>query len=173
MSVVWHKIATAVIRDYQRSAPVDVLGIADHLGLSVRYERLGPKVSGKLLRDSSRGGPSGYSIVVNKDHSRRRQRFTIAHEIAHFVLHRDLIDKGMVVDNELYRSNLPSELETQANRFAANVLMPYSLIKELMNQGKYGTAELADALDVSAEAMSIRLNRAESIQPVSAMAYDR
>ena len=49
---------------------------------------------------------SGYAIFVNKgDRYKTRQRFTIAHKIAHFILHREAIGDG-IVDDALYRSGL-------------------------------------------------------------------
>jgi Zn-dependent peptidase ImmA (M78 family) len=34
-------------------------------------------------------------------HHPNRQRFTLAHEIAHYVLHRDLVENG-IVDDTMY-----------------------------------------------------------------------
>src|SRR3546814_3235070 len=71
-----------------------------------------------IRKDAERGGESGFAIYVNGSHPRVRRRFSIAHEIAHFALHRNLIGDG-VTDDAMYRSNLSSAVEVQANRMAA------------------------------------------------------
>jgi Zn-dependent peptidase ImmA (M78 family) len=103
------------------------------------------------------GGPSGYAIFVNYTHPRGRQRFTIAHEIAHFVLHRDLIGDG-VEDDALYRSKLSEWYETQANRMAADILLPAELVRESYSvYGIKSLAGLSTRFDVSGDAIRIRL----------------
>lgn len=83
-----HADAEAIIRRHQRTAPVDILAIARDMGVAVYTDMLGPEVSGLIRRDqSAEAGPSGYLILVNQDHPLNRKRFTVAHEIAHFVLH--------------------------------------------------------------------------------------
>jgi len=144
-----------VIAEHQKTAPVNVESLARALGLKVYRARLEDGVYGKLIRDSEHGGTSGYSIYVNTFDAPVRQRFTIAHEIAHFVLHRDLIDSE-IVDRQMYRSNLGNVYETQANRLAADILMPASLVRKEF-QACRDAASLARRFDVSAEAMEIRL----------------
>src|SRR3546814_7195870 len=73
-----------------------------------------------IRKDAERGGESGFAIYVNGSHPRVRRRFSIAHEIAHFALHRNLIGDG-VTDDAMYRSNLSSAVEVQANRMAADI----------------------------------------------------
>lgn len=86
------------------SAPVDLQGMADALGLSVNVSaKLPMDVSGSITRSAS--GKAGYHIDINAAHSLNRKRFTLAHEIAHYLLHRDLIGDG-IEDNGLYRSRL-------------------------------------------------------------------
>jgi hypothetical protein len=143
-----------------RGAPVDVERLAFDLGLNVhRDASLGPETSGKIVRaPPTFGGSAGYAIIVNYTHPRSRQRFTIAHEIAHFVLHRDLIGDG-VVDDEQYRSTqLNDWYETQANRLAADILLPADLVREAYNiDGIKSLGGLATRFDVSIDAIRIRL----------------
>jgi hypothetical protein len=149
--------ADEIVRRHQRAAPVRVMEIAVELGLAVwRSPGLGKNVSGKLFRDAEHGGPSGYSILVNAAEPYVRQRFTMAHEIGHFVLHLDKIGDELV-DNTFYRSRLSNALEAQANQYAADILMPFALIDTLMNGGLSEPDELAEALGVSPVAMKIRL----------------
>ena len=93
-----------------------------------------------------------------------RQRFTLAHEIGHMLLHRDRIGDG-IVDDILYRSSLSDTLEAQANRLAADILMPYPLIMEKLHEyedivdeeRKYES--VARDLEVSTTALKIRLGK--------------
>lgn len=118
---------------------------------------LPPTVSGKIFRDPINGGPSGFSIGVNAVEGNERKRFTIAHEIAHFLLHRAKLEHGDLTDDTMYRSGLSTEEEAQANNFAAQILMPYPLIQALINSGVKDVDALAERFQVSKAAMRIRL----------------
>src|SRR5579883_920382 len=146
--ILWH---------HQRTAPVDVVAFAKALGLSVWEDDLENDVSGKIQKDPVNGGRAGYSIIVNATEGLRRKRFTIAHETAHYLLHRDAMGAS-VIDDVLYRSKLSNTLEVQANRLAADILMPYSLIEEAMQNGTRDVEDRANLFKVSPAAMSIRLN---------------
>ena len=107
-----------------------------------------------------------YVITVNENHSKVRQRFTIAHEIGHYILHRNKIGDG-ITDNKLYRSstcgrfrnlNIGGKEETEANQLAANILMPFELIDQLIRQGFKLPEKLAEKLEVSTQAIKIRLD---------------
>jgi Zn-dependent peptidase ImmA (M78 family) len=144
-----------IIERFQQQAPVDVMGIAEALGLRVWEDDINP-YSGKITRDSEHGGPSGYSIIVNAMEPTNRKRFTIAHEVAHFILHSDELLNGDI-EETLYRGGLSDKMEAEANKLAADILMPLSLIERLIAQGQSSIEELADALEVSKTAIGIRL----------------
>ena len=102
--------------------------------------------------------------VNNKQHPARRN-FTIAHELGHFVLHKDSI---MFVDKEvmLLRDNVSKTgeklKEREANAFAASLLMPQIFleteIEKLVSDPRRTPVKyLADIFKVSELAMSIRL----------------
>ncbi len=62
-----------------------------------------------------------------------RKRFTMAHELGHFILHKDLIGNGVDDNKEykkLYRTNnkITNAQEAEANDYAAKVLMPEEAI---------------------------------------------
>jgi hypothetical protein len=145
-----------VIASYQTNAPVDVVKLADSLGIKVWQMRLPEGVSGKIFLDPLNGGPSGYSIGVNGEDPFTRKRFTVAHEIAHYVLHRDHIGSGLT-ENAMYRSKLGTREEVQANKLAADILMPYPLIQKLAKEGVNSIESMAARLQVSVAAMKIRL----------------
>ncbi len=146
-----------IIAKHQIQAPVDIVAIANDLGLNVWAMDLPGSVSGKIFRDPINGGSSGFSIVVNSAHSTVRQRFTVAHEIAHFILHRQKLESGDLVDDAMYRSGLSNKDETAANRMAADILMPFALIRSLISAGIRDPQSLAAKLQVSLPAMKIRL----------------
>jgi Zn-dependent peptidase ImmA (M78 family) len=146
-----------IINQYREKAPVDVKAILKKLGIKVHEVDLGKSISGAI--EKSRGGV--YTISVNSADSLTRKRFTMAHELGHYMLHRDKIGDG-ITDNRMYRANeancrIGSKEETQANQFAANLLMPKELIESLQVQGIKDEGELAEILSVSLQALNIRL----------------
>lgn len=145
----------ASIESFQKSAPVNVVGLAKELGINVFKDDLEAGISGILRKDSEIGGASGYVILVHRAHHPNRQRFTVAHELGHYFLHREQI-YGELKDDEFYRA-LPGPLETEANKFAADLLMPYELIDSLAKEGIIGLEELSAELQVSRQALAIRL----------------
>ncbi|MGH6829002.1 MAG: ImmA/IrrE family metallo-endopeptidase [Rhizomicrobium sp.] len=149
--------ARQIIAKSQKTAPVQVVPIAGAFGLKVYTANdWDDEISGMIVRDAERGGSSGYAVYVNGKHALVRRRFTIAHEIAHYVLHRSLIGGG-VQDDALYRSKLSSAVEAEANRFAADILMPWRLLNEEIGKGNNNVEALARAFNVSKSSMSIRL----------------
>ena len=147
----------AVIRKFTRKAPVDIVGLSRALGVEVRQGNLGDN-SGMIFRDLARGGFSGYSILVNSTDSRVRKRFTLAHELSHFLRHRNRIINRLV-DDRMYRSSLGDTREAEANQLAADLLMPRRLIGQFRQSGLTNVKELASRFEVSVEAMEIRLGR--------------
>jgi len=140
-----------VIRAHQREAPVRVGALARALGLEVRNADLQMGISGQLTERDGK-----WVIRVNRHENKKRQRFTVAHEIAHFILHRDQIDSELT-DDTFYRSGLSERKEVEANKLAAEILMPWALISQVTAEEGKTTAELADELRVSEVALKIRL----------------
>jgi Zn-dependent peptidase ImmA (M78 family) len=147
-----------IVHKYVKKAPVDIVGLAKELGVKVwESGKLPDNISGKLFKDRQNGGRSGFSIIVNAKESLYRKRFTVAHELAHFILHKNKLDEGEVTDDTLYRSDLSSEDEREANGLAAQILMPVELIKELKRSGFKDVESLAKVLQVSVPAIKARL----------------
>lgn len=152
----------ALIQQHHGDVPVPVMQIVSDLGLGPDREALPDNISGAIRMRSD----GNYRVVINTNHSNVRQRFTAAHELGHYIYHRDLLGQG-VGDTRAYRAegtSMPNPAirpihERQANAFAANLLMPMASITRLMNQGIVGTRDLALRFDVSEEAMRIRLGR--------------
>lgn len=166
---------TDAIRRAQQSPPVDVKGLAAEFGIRIHSAWLDEGVSGELV---PLGGEK-YQINVSAADSPRRQRFTAAHELGHYFLHRHLIGTG-IGDDRAYRSTgvgryhntaIGPREETEANRFASNLLMPEHLLEMLRRMGQTSPAEMADALQVSLPAMRIRLGGRSPLQSQTAV-YD-
>lgn len=138
-----------------KKIPVDMEGIIAELGLKLALDPALPSsIAGKLIRDPT--ARAGFRIVVNASDNPRRRRFTMAHEIAHYLLHRDLLNED-VVDDALYRSSaLSDEYERQADRFAAQILLPAEMVKSAYKSLK-DLGRLAMLFDVSDAALRIRL----------------
>lgn len=149
----------STIARHQNDAPVKLSALAKDLGLKVMSSELPSGISGEI--GPNRAGDSDYVIRVNANDSSRRQRFTVAHEIAHFLLHRHLIGNG-ISDDVLYRSGLSNSIEAQANRLAADILMPQPLVDEWLQRATKLPVDdivgyLSDTFKVSEAAMKIRL----------------
>ena len=145
-----------VIERHQRTAPVSVLKIAHGMGLKVYKTRDWDDDMAGQIRKSPRGGPSGYAVFVNGSHHRNRRRFTLAHEIAHFVRHRQFIGDGVQHD-VMYRSGLSTPLEREANQMATDILMPKHLLLRAFFDGVSDIDSLAERFRVSRAAMAIQL----------------
>ncbi|WP_186136213.1 ImmA/IrrE family metallo-endopeptidase [Burkholderia gladioli] len=143
-------------------APVPVEEIAAMVGARVTYNDFQNEISGLLLRRSQ-------SIVIGvaSEQSEARQRFTIAHEIGHLLLHEG---EELHVDAD-FRVNLRSSAssraddvtEIEANAFAASLLMPIEFLKKDVARMRIDVEDcdqieqLANKYGVSAQAMTFRL----------------
>jgi len=146
-----------ILDKHTKSAPVNVATVASKFGLAVYEANLPPGVSGMLVHDEKYKTESGFVCFVDKNEPVTRQRFTAAHEIGHFLLHREQIGDHHE-DNYLLRSEgFSSRQEIDANRFAADLLMPRDLIAKHMSEGQCTVEELSNCFNVSRIAMGIRL----------------
>jgi Zn-dependent peptidase ImmA (M78 family) len=147
-----------VIARHITEAPVDITALCTDLGVAVfeSYD-LPAGISGKICLDPGSDSSSGYSITVNANEPYRRRRFTVAHECAHFLLHRAKIGDELT-DDALYRSEkLNTQEEFEANNQAAELLMPRKLMNEYIGTGLSSISYLANAFDVSEPAMKVRM----------------
>ncbi len=147
----------AVVKEHQKRAPVPTVKIAHDLGLKVFKVRNWPVEISGMITAKGQNDDRKYRIYVNGLHSETRRRFTIAHEISHFLLHSHLIGDGLVEDAMLRAEGLSNHVEAEANRMAADILMPWNLITENQEKGINTIEGLAQEFNVSRDAMSIRL----------------
>lgn len=111
---------------------------------------------------------SSISNDVKQKKLRRRQRFTLAHELAHCSLHIDPKERGYYVefhsDNDRFTED---NREFVANAFAGALLMPSNIIHAFISNpnyydikgkdGKISIAKMADAFDVNNSVMCERI----------------
>lgn len=139
--------------------------LAEHKDLEIHHVDLDdPGLSGAILYKDNL-----FTIVINVTKPEPRQHFTLGHELGHYFLHKDVLkDEKAILDSDawldkpsiLFRldSAKRTQLETEANNFAASLLMPADLVKHGWQVTK-DVRELADIFQVSTVAMSIRLTK--------------
>ena len=151
-------------------SPVEIVKICKNNGIKVFEEYLPEDVSGLIVVDEEEWPKynSNKFIIVNLADSAARRRFTIAHELAHFILHKEdskLYAHRDMPDNGIRKSD---DFEQEANYFAANVLMPEELVREKIevikdSWGEIPISVLAQAIaasfGVSKSAATIRLRQ--------------
>lgn len=157
------KLVSELLDEFEvAEPPVPVRKIARGRGARMFLEGQEGDLSGFLFR-------RGKEIIigVNTHQAHVRQRFTIAHELGHLLLH-DLgelhVDNGFMVRLRSGVSSLGlDEDEMEANRFAAELLMPTRLLKEDLEGTELDLTDdetfrsLAKRYGVSAQALAIRL----------------
>lgn len=152
--------------------PIPVEELAIGLGADITYEAYDGEVSGMLVRRDD-----GAAVIgVNSTHAITRQRFSVAHEIAHLVMHPG---KPMFIDRFVrvnWRDGSSNRDEIEANAFAAELLMPRDLVAREINKAiakhqmvtpQNLARQLAKVFQVSPEAMSYRLENLGVVDPVA------
>lgn len=156
--------------------PTPVEKIARDLGIVLTYEAFEDGgISGALYQFEGDHAVIG----VNSTHPNSRQRFTVAHELGHYMLHREerdyFVDHMPRIRHRDDRSSLaidPHEIE--ANQFAAELLMPSDAVRaeltRLLNRSRsFGDEEiisqLASKFEVSSKAMDYRLRNLNILEP--------
>ena len=117
-------------------------------------------LSGLILYENNQ---KKFIIFIEKSKPENRQYFTVAHELGHYFLHQDVLKKeNLVVDGDatLYRldSGLSNTQESQANYFAASLLMPEEKVKKAWKFFDKDIERCAKLFCTSLAAMSIRVD---------------
>ena len=163
-------------RDFYR-APIDVFGLINRIGIELFEKPMEDCMSGFIKIEGAES-----LIVINKNHHVNRQRFTAAHELGHYCLHRleedefqlfvdesftnGIVDKRKHVSRRVFNRNSDSasgeyDIEIEANRFAAALLMPEKLIEDYVERWEiditsdFDIKRLSKRFDVSTQSLSI------------------
>ena len=148
------------------SVPVDPVELAQILQIPVELVGFDDDAtSGRLQR-----GEGGARIDVRKDDSPTRRGFTIAHEIAHYVLHP--VGGWSDTETTMYRRDWPADggssaadrAEYQANIFAGALLMPEGILREKWNLFQ-SVPILAPSFQVSKSALMRRMRDLAIVVP--------
>lgn len=141
--------------------PVPIVELAHQLDVSEIQEINTEAFEGCLLTDAAKhvGG-----ILVRAGQTKERRRFTIAHELGHFLIpfHKPTSEKGFVCDKSALRAwgggakSSSTKIEAEANLFAAAVLMPKPHLTKLIDARREPDIEtvlaIHSAFEVSKEA---------------------
>lgn len=151
----------SIVARHLKAAPVNIKAIFAELNIEYVSDNMRGGASGSITRSGDK-----FTVTVNALESETRQRFTAAHELAHYLLHRDLMGDGKKMHRHidtLYSGGQQSgdvvfnpSHEIEANRIAAQILMPKELV-ELEHANKPDAGALAAKFGVSRAAMDIRL----------------
>jgi Zn-dependent peptidase ImmA (M78 family) len=147
-----------VIDDYLSEYPVKLGAIAKQLGVKVLLATLPRGTSGQIGQEDGE-----FIIRINRHEAKHRQRFTLAHELAHYLLHHDrIVSDGGWSENVLLRSGQPASIEYEANRLASDLVIPSAQLAEATADytGPITSEvieDLARRFGVSTAAMEIKL----------------
>ena len=140
------------------------------VGLRIFALELPSRVAGLFVNSSAHGA----CIAINANHPFERQRWTLAHEYAHFLAHRSQSEVTILGGYQ----RVP-EAERLADAFAENFLMPTAGLKRRFHEVAQARASgatpadllcLADLFQVSFEAMTLRL---ENLGLIRRYTWDR
>ncbi|RLL65273.1 ImmA/IrrE family metallo-endopeptidase [Paenirhodobacter hankyongi] len=138
--------------------PIPVRAIAEGTGVDVVFADFGKHSNSVAGFCDFRGE----RLYVNRDDKPERQTFTIAHELGHWLLHKELFERSPDAYAVLPRhavANNRSVLEKEANHFAAHLLVPSRLLRPVMRAST--VSSLAEAFGVSYTMMSFRVANEE------------
>lgn len=138
--------------------PVPIIDIANEVGADVFESELNESISGYVCKADT----GKYEIVVNESHPATRKRFTIAHEIAHILLHGSILSTQKKLEDFSKRSAVltrqkgtNSKIEREADKLAAELLMPEDIFKQVWNSSD-SVEEVAKYFNVSQAAATVR-----------------
>ena len=161
-------VATEIMRQNPAiSAPIPVEEIAKAAGIIDIQPLQSEAFEGMLVANPEK---SEGIVFVNQNRPKQRQRFTIGHEVGHFLLpwHRNLKDGALTFEcttedmhvSQSRKTDVRTDWEVQANEFSSELLMPRLLFKKHMRRkdepDMAHVLDLASLFDTSVEATARR-----------------
>lgn len=157
---VKQKVEQVLLENFITNPPIDVYEIAKNEGLEIEIKDFGDKfnnISGYIK-------PEIRTIFVNSRDPENRRKFTIAHELGHWILHKDKLESEPEKYAILYRIPLgrPQDdpIEQEANWFAANLLVPEEMLA--VRRGGKTEEQLAIEFHVSRDVIGYRISDLEN-----------
>lgn len=99
-------------------------------------------------------------ITIDRDSPRGRQRFSIAHELGHWMIDRHYLSSFECTERSFISGWSPNDPERRANRFAADLLMPPAMFAPAAKNREVTfatTRDLCEKFQTSLTATAIRL----------------
>ena len=127
MNITKEQLKNRVLELVKDGYKVDLIELAKSLGLRVfLVERKDPEddFNAEIVYADDTGE---FNVSVNIHHPYSRRRFSLAHEIAHFILHRDRIIEAKKIGRSK-KDDSNRMLEQEADQLAAEILMPEELV---------------------------------------------
>ncbi|MEE9431463.1 MAG: ImmA/IrrE family metallo-endopeptidase [Melioribacteraceae bacterium] len=150
-----------LVKNNIKSLPISLKKIAKNEKITLASIHADDKTSGFLYKKNEK-----IIIGYNSEHHPNRQNFTIAHELGHYFLQHFgdfFIDKGTILFRDERTNNQNYKQEREANKFAAELLLPEDLLLSYIKREKIvfddrkEINEMADDFGVSTQALTIRL----------------
>lgn len=151
-----------IIVEYNFNAPSDLVAdLANRIGIRIEVaEFKDDDVAGLLYYGSKEDKDDSPAIFIKSSDDSKKRNFTIAHEIGHFFLHKANEGK-FKVDRYEFKNDVESLEETQANYFAAALLVPKDKLKEIVFKARVPEWDLinlsSNYFNVSRSAIKNRL----------------
>lgn len=133
---------------------IDIEAIAQHFGATVIPQRL----HGSAARILGLGNRA--FIAVDSESPRARQRFSIAHELGHWMIDRGKLSGFVCTEKNFITDWSGDNPERRANRFAADLLMPSNLFAPAAKNREMTfetVRDLCKTFETSLTATAIRL----------------
>ena len=134
-----------------RTEPLDISSLAQLLGIKMIFEPMKGDDSGSLKKNKK---TDEWVMKVNSLHHPNRQRFTIAHELGHFI--KDSANQDEFSDTVFFRNGESNPMEVAANQFAAELLLPEESFRKYVESTSSKVEDIADHFHVSSLAVRIR-----------------
>ena len=150
------------LKDLLNNLPINIEGMIRLHGIQLdKNAELADELSGEIRKI----GEEDYKISIQEADHYYRKRFTMAHELGHFLLHKDKIGDG-VNDTPAYRTSNANDLfnpkitlehEAEANAFAAALLMPKDAVEYYYCEEKKSIRQMTKIFQMSERALQIRI----------------
>lgn len=162
-----------IYEKYKNKIPFQVVEFANEVGLEVFEDKLAENISGKI--DKKENGK--FACYVNEKNSPTRQVFTIAHELGHYFRHRSFFETNSTLEEPLismyntfqkdrnHYSEEEKKRESEANEFAAELLMPEVIVKQKWHELNQSLTRMAKYFNVSEMAMAFRIENVVKPDP--------
>lgn len=140
---------------YKNTFPFKIVEFINELGIKVIASDMSNNISGSITKMGET-----FTIYINNSHASTRLRFTLAHELGHYFNDREYLESNNQIQDLSKQANpnidcSMQKMDVEANKFAANLLMPEEKFKEIWNL-KNTPEKVANFFGVTIEAVKIR-----------------